>query len=115
MWKDDATAADILLAARSVQDFVAGMSKQQFLDDFKTQCAVLQQIIVLGEASKRLSPEFRAAHNQIPWEDIAGMRDRCVHGYDQVDLEIVWQVTQTQAPDLAKYLENALPKRPPTT
>jgi uncharacterized protein with HEPN domain len=114
MWKDDASAADILLAARSVQDFVAGMSKQQFLDDFKTQCAVLQQIIVLGEATKRLSPEFKAVHNQIPWEDIAGMRNRCVHGYDQVDLEIVWQVTQTHAPELAQDLEGVLPKPPPT-
>jgi len=98
MWKDDATAADILLAAQAVQDFVVGMTKEQFLDDFKTQCAVLQQIIVLGEASKRLSAEFRAKHRQIPRADIAGMRDRCIHAYDQVDLDIVWQVTQDHAP-----------------
>jgi len=112
MWKDDATAADILLAAQAVQDFVAGMSKEQFLDDFKTRCAVLHQIIVLGEATKRLSPEFRARHTQIPWEDIAGMRDRCAHGYDEVDLEVVWQVTQEHAPKLARYLESVLPKAP---
>jgi uncharacterized protein with HEPN domain len=114
MWKDDATAADILLAAQAVQDFVAGMTKELFLDDFKTQCAVLQQIIVLGEATKRLSAAFRAKHSQIPWEDIAGMRDRCVHGYDQVDVEIVWQVTQEHAPKLAQYLEGVVPKPPGT-
>jgi uncharacterized protein with HEPN domain len=94
-----------------VQDFVAGMTKGQFLGDFKTQCAVLQQIIVLGEATKWLSAEFKAKHSRIPWEDIAGMRDRCVHAYDQVDLEIVWQVTQEHAPKLARYLEGVVPKQ----
>lgn len=114
MWKDEATAADILLAAKAVREFVAGMSQEQFLVDFKTQCAVLQQIIVLGEAAKRLSAEFRARHDQIPWSSIAGLRDRCVHGYDQVDLEIIWQVTQEHAPKLAHYLDGVLPKPPPT-
>ncbi len=113
MWKDEATAADILLAAKAVQEFVAGMSPEQFLADFKTQCAVLQQIVVLGEAAKRLSAEFRARHDPILWDSIAGLRDRCVHGYDQVDLEIIWQVTQEHAPKLAQYLDGVLPKPPP--
>jgi len=112
MWKDDATAADILLAAKALQDFVAGMSHDEFLSDFKTQCAVLHQIMVLGEATKRLSTDFKAAHSEMPWDDIAGMRDRCVHGYDQVDLEIVWQVTQEHAARLVRYLETVVPKPP---
>ena len=110
MWKDDATAADILLAAKAIQEFVAGTTRDQFLDDFKTQCAVVQQIIVLGEAAKRLSAEFRQRHPQIPWEEIAGMRDRCVHGYDDIKLDLVWEVTREHAPKLAAYLEKIVPK-----
>lgn len=65
MWKDDATAQDLLLAARALREFVQGMTRDQFLDDFKTQCAVVQQITVLGEATKRLSPDYRATHPSI--------------------------------------------------
>jgi uncharacterized protein with HEPN domain len=109
MWKDDATAADILLAAKSIED-VRDMNREQFLDDFKTQCAVVQQIIVLGEATKRPSNEFRERYVQIPWGEIAGMRDRCVHGYDNIELNLVWDVTQEHAPKLAAFLETIVPK-----
>jgi uncharacterized protein with HEPN domain len=115
MWKDDATAQDLLLAARAVREFVQEMTRDQFMDDFKTQCAVLQQIIVLGEAAKRLSRDFRAGHPSIPWQEIAGMRDRCVHGYDNINLQLVWEVTQTHAPLLADYLGKILPEPPSET
>ena len=63
---DDATAADILLAANAIQEFVAGMTREEFLANFKTQCATVQQILVLGEAAKRLSAEFRQRHSEVP-------------------------------------------------
>jgi uncharacterized protein with HEPN domain len=85
MWTDDGTAFDILKAARLARDFSAGLTRPQFEADLKTQSAVLHQIIILGEAVKRLSMEFRQAHLAVPWDKIAGMRDRCVHGYDNVD------------------------------
>jgi uncharacterized protein with HEPN domain len=69
---------------------------------------------VLGEATRRLSARFKLEHHEIPWDDIAGMRNRGVRGYDQVDLEIGWQVTQTSAPKLAQYLEAVVPKPRPT-
>ena len=113
MWKDDATAQDLLLAARAIREFVQGMTHDQFRDDFKTQCAVVQQITVHGEATKRLSPDYRARHPSIPWQEIAGMRDRCVHGYDDINLNYVWEVTQVHAPQLADYLGKIVPKPPP--
>ena len=112
MWKDDATAADILLAAQDIQKFAAGMAREEFLNDSKTQAAVVQRVIVLGEAAKRLSEEFRQKHPQIEWKQVAGMRDRCVHGYDNVDLEIVWEVITVDAPAIEKYLLAVL-KPPP--
>jgi uncharacterized protein with HEPN domain len=67
----------------------------------------------LGEAVKRLSDEFRQAHASIPWTQIAGMRDRCVHGYDNVDLDRVWEVVSIHVPQLAAYLEKVVPPPPP--
>ena len=84
MWKDEATAQDHLLAARAIRNFVQGLTHDQFMDDFKTQCVVVQQIIVLGEAKKRLTQDYRARHPSIPWQEIAGMRDRCAPGCNNI-------------------------------
>jgi uncharacterized protein with HEPN domain len=91
---------------------VAGRAREDFLSDFKTQCAVQHQVMGMGEATKRLSAEFRGKYTETPRDDLAGMRDRCIHGCDQVDLEIVWQVTQDHAPQLARYLDKVLPSPP---
>jgi hypothetical protein len=60
-------------------------TKKPYLKDYKTQSAVLYQMVVIGEAVKRLSHEFREHHQEIPWALIAGMRDHLIHGYDVVD------------------------------
>jgi uncharacterized protein with HEPN domain len=112
MWTDDGSAWDILTAARHIRAFVANLSRSQFDSDVLVQSAVLHQIIVLGEAVKRLSEEFRLAHPSIPWTQIAGMRDRCVHGYDNVELDRVWEVTQVHARQMVDYLERIVPKPP---
>ena len=113
MWTDEGTAFDILRAARLVREFSAGLTRLQFDADLKTQSAVLHQIIILGEAVKRLSTEFRESHLSVPWDKIAAMRDRCVHGYDSVDLDIVWNVAAEHAPMVIAYLETIVPKQPP--
>jgi uncharacterized protein with HEPN domain len=89
MHRDDATLLDIATAARLIVEFTKGMDKAAFLDDIKTQSSVLHQLMVLGEAVKRLSDGFRARHPKIPWTLMAGMRDKLIHGYDIVDLEEV--------------------------
>ena len=65
--------------------------------------------MVIGEAVKRLSLEFRASHSSIPWSDIAGMRDHLIHGYDIVDLEEVWKTATVDVPDLLTALEPMVP------
>lgn len=89
MWRDDATLLDILRAARLALEFRGGLDKAVFLTDVKTQAAVLHELLVLGEAAKRLSAGFREEHPDVPWKAIAGMRDRLLHGYDDVDLDLV--------------------------
>jgi uncharacterized protein with HEPN domain len=75
MPRDEAVLLDIARAARLVLEFKEGLGKAAFLQDLKTQSAVLHQLMVMGEAVKRLSPDFRAEHSEIPWPLIAGMRD----------------------------------------
>ena len=112
MWKDDAIAADILLAAQDIQRFTAGFTPEQFFGDDLVQSAVIQRIIVLGEAAKRLTAEFRSQPPAVEWRKVAGMRDRCVHGYDNINLQIVWEVVTVDAPAIASYLKTVLPPPP---
>lgn len=110
MWKDEATIVDILLAAQDIQKLSAGKSRDQFANDQVIQWAIIFKIIVLGEATKRLSDKFREKHPQIDWEQIAGMRNRCVHGYDRIDISKVWQVITEDAPKLEQYLKTFIPE-----
>ena len=87
MSRDDATLLDMLKAARLVVAFKGKLTKKAFLRDIKTQSAILHQLLVIGEAVKRLSEEFRRRHPQIAWVRIAGMRDKLIHQYDAEDLD----------------------------
>lgn len=110
MPRDDATLLDILKAARLAVVFKGDLDKSAFLDDLKTQSAILHQLLVLGEAVKRLSDEFRVSHSEIPWRMIAGMRDQLIHGYDAVDLDEVWKTMSTDIPHLIARLEPLEPR-----
>lgn len=105
MPRDEATLLDIVQAARLVIEFKRGMGKPAFLEDAKTQSAILHQLMVIGEAVKRLSQDFRARHPQIPWALIAAMRDKLIHAYDIVDLDEVWKTAEVDVPDLLSAIE----------
>ena len=89
----------ILGAAADVVDFTAP-GRVAFFADKKTQAAVIRQIEIMGEAVKRLSPELTAAEPIIPWRQIAGARDRLIHGYFNVDLDAVWAMVEQDIPML---------------
>jgi uncharacterized protein with HEPN domain len=113
MWRDDATLLDILRAARLAVEFRGPQDKATFMADAKTQAAVLHELLVLGEAAKRLSTAFRDEHSDVPWKAIAGMRDRLLHGYDDVDLDLVWKTVDEDLPALVASLEGLAPRREP--
>ena len=112
MWQDETTLLDIARASRLILTFIEGFDEDAFLEDVKTQSSVLYQLLVVGEAIKRLSRPFRNQHPEIPWSLIAGMRDQLIHAYDLVDWEEVWKTSHTDVPELLKWIEKFLPQKP---
>ena len=109
MSRDSASLLDIVRAGQLILQFAQGVSREQLESDVMRQSAILYQITIMGEATKRLSREFRAQHTEVPWDDIAGMRDIIAHQYDRLDLNIVWQVIQRNIPELLSMIVPLLP------
>ena len=110
--EDSAILLDIAYAARLVAKFLSGKDKTAFLSDELTQSAVLHQILVLGEAAKRLSPEFRIRYPDVPWSNMAGMRDKLIHAYEAVDYDEVWRTATKDIPELLAWVTPHLPDEP---
>ena len=110
MSRDDATLLQIVEAARLVLEFVKDHDRGSFAADARTRSAVLYQLLVIGEAAKRLSEPFRQQHPGVPWSAAARLRDKVIHGYDVVDVDQVWQTAQADIPVLLTDLEPLVPR-----
>ncbi len=106
---DAAILLDIATAARRAVAFVEGMDESAFSKDLKTQAAVQHQLLIIGEATKQLSSAFRTSVPSVPWNEIAGMRDRLIHGYDTVNLALVWNTVCDGVPVLLETIKPYLP------
>ena len=97
----------MLQAATDACAFVEGLGKDDFLEDRRTQQAVIMSLIILGEAATKVMDgyaEFTQAHAQVPWRSMCGMRNRIAHGYFDINLDVVWETVQTALPELLKQL-----------
>ena len=95
---------DIMEGIEKIERYVEGMSKKEFLEDSRTQDAVIRRLEVMGEAVKNIPQEFRDEYPKIPWKQIAGMRDILIHGYFGVNLERIWNTLKEDVPDLKKKI-----------
>jgi len=95
-------------AAAQAIAFVQGRSRGDLDTDLMLSLALVRLIEILGEAAKHLSPELKDAHPEIPWRPITGTRDRLIHGYFNVDHDILWTILQDQLPPLVKTLDSIL-------
>ena len=96
---------DIREAINSIEIFVEGMTFEEFKNDDKTSSAVIRKFEIIGEATKILPEDMRTQHSQIPWKEIAGMRDKLIHAYSEVDLKLVWMTIQQRLPELKSVIE----------
>ena len=109
MRDDAAYLLDTPIAGRDAQGFVSGLSWEEFEQSRLHQNAVLKAIEIIGEAAGRISNEVKAAHTEIPWPEIIGMRHRLVHGYFEVDVRKVWDTAQNDLPSLIALIEPLVP------
>lgn len=92
---------DIQEALRRIKVYTHEMTYKEFLADTRTQDAVIRNLEIVGEATKKLSVELRTRYPDVPWKKMAGTRDRLIHDYIGVDLEVVWQIVIAELSDLA--------------
>lgn len=92
----------ILVEADYLLDRSASLSFACFAADETLTRAFIRSLEIIGEASKKVSPEFRESHPEIEWRAIAGLRDRLIHGYFGVDLDLVWDVVTQHVPRLRR-------------
>ena len=102
----------ILDAINKVDDYVS-VGHQVFISSSHWQDAVIRQLEIIGEATKRLSKELCSQHADIPWRRMAGLRDVLIHDYMGVDINAVWEITQNELPVVKKRIETILKELDP--
>jgi uncharacterized protein with HEPN domain len=102
---------DIFQAIESIEEFTVGMDYEKFVADDKTMSAVIRKLEIIGKAVKQLPEEICLKHPEIPWKQIAGMRDKLVHFYFGVDAHLIWQTIHNRLPALKTAVRVELPDR----
>ena len=105
---DSEFLSDVQEAIRRIGEYTTGMTYQAFLEDTKTQDAVIRNLEIIGEATKNLSKDLRERYPHVPWKGMAGVRDRLIHHYFGVNLDIVWQIVTDELPKVSSQLKSIL-------
>ena len=99
---------DILDAFESIENFLGEMTLAEFRDDDKTASAVIRKFEIIGEAAKQIPKEIRQKYSDIPWKEMAGMRDRLIHFYMGVDYELIWETITERIPEIRPLIKKII-------
>jgi uncharacterized protein with HEPN domain len=114
MHMDDQTRLRHMLeAAREAMDMARGQQRGDLDTDRKLCLSLVHLLEITGEAATEVSPDFRARHPDLPWKKMMGMRNRLIHGYFDVNLDIVWQTVTEDLPNLVAAIETIMSGRNP--
>ena len=105
--RDELYLEHVLQAIALIERFTAG-GREAFFGDEMVQSAVIRQLEIVGEAVRNLSGELKARETMVPWRDIAGTRDKLIHGYFSVKLDVVWNVVVRELPSLKQHVRRIL-------
>jgi uncharacterized protein with HEPN domain len=109
MERDLQSLLDMLQSAQIARNYMAGRSQDELETDLQLQDAVIHRLLIIGEASRRVSEKTRQTLPAIPWAAINGMRNRLVHEYDEIDLDVVWSTVVNSLPILIAELQKVVP------
>ena len=110
MQRDDALLLDMLLYCDQAAQFASTLTFAEFKASRLHQLAIVKAVETIGEAASQISDATQHAHPEIPWPRIIGMRNRLVHGYGNIRIEVVWRTVKENIPSLAKQLRPIVPK-----
>ncbi len=102
--------ADIQEASTNISQFISGMAWEEFAQDQKTIYAVVRAFEIIGEAAKKVLLSVRKRHPNVPWKQMAGMRDKLIHEYFGVNHEVLWKTTQEDIPPVQELIAKVLEK-----
>lgn len=105
MKTDELYISDIKQQADFILEILPKISRDELIESMLYQNALIRSLEVIGEAAKRLSAEFLAAHPEIPIREMARTRDKLIHGYADIDLDKLWMIVSVDIPRLAEQLE----------
>ena len=109
MIKSDLAYVDhILDCIRKINEYSKGLSLKEFKKNELVQDAIIRNIEIIGEASKKITPETKQTYYNVPWKEIAGMRDKLIHAYFGVNLPLVWETVKKDLPQLKKQAQKLL-------
>jgi len=99
---------DILEAINKIERYTEGLNLEQFMKDDKTIDAVIRNFMIIGEAAKRIPSNIRKKYQNIPWKEMAGMRDKLAHEYFGIKFDIVWETIRKRLPQVQPLIEEVL-------
>ena len=99
---------DILESINLIEEFVEGLDLEGFKKDIKTSDTVIKRFENIGEATKSIPEDVKTRYNEVPWKEMAGMRDILIHSYFGTEFEAVWLAAKTSVPELIPKIEKLL-------